>query len=119
RSHSWSRLRSGKGLLGALGAAAGLTMVNVLILSQASFFEDGDISTGVGLQLAAAAALIAIWSAVVELVVPSPQKTLQWESFPLALDDNALLPVLSALGALTVFQVLGLGECRLKPYLLW
>jgi len=53
----------------------------------------------------------------VEVSVPSPQKTLPCDGFPLALDDNAALPVLGALGAAGVFRVLGLGSCELRPWL--
>lgn len=109
----WSRLRSGKGLLGALGCAVVMTAANSVVLSKATF--DG---TPPPLdQLVLAAAMIATWTAAVEVSVPSPQKTLPCEGFPLAFDDNAALPVLGALGAAAVFRLLGLRECQLRPWL--
>lgn len=108
----WSRLSSGKGLLGALGCAVVLTAANSLVLARATF---GGAKPPLR-QLVLAAALIATWTGAVEVSVPSPQKTLPYDGFPLAFDDNATLPVLGALGALVAFKVLGLPECQLRPW---
>ncbi|CAM9724307.1 unnamed protein product [Choristocarpus tenellus] len=105
---------SGKGILGTLGAAVGLTAANILTLSRGTF----EVAPS-PLQLVSAAILIGSWAALVEVCVPSPQKTLPYDSFPLALDDNAVLPVLSALGAAGIFHMLGLGECQLGSWVLW
>lgn len=112
----WSRVKSGKGALGAVGCAVVLTVANSRVLTKATF--EGAAPPSVG-RLIFAGALIAIWTAVVELSVPSPQKTLPCDAFPLALDDNAVLPVLGAVGAAGVFSLLGLGECRLRPWIFW
>lgn len=103
-------MRTGKSLLGALGCAIVLTAANSVVLIQATF--DGTPPPIDRLVLAAA--LIAVWTATVELLVPSPQKTLPCDEFPLAFDDNAVLPVLGALGAAGVFRLLGLAECQLR-----
>lgn len=100
-------------MLGALGCAVVLTLANSVVLAKATF---GGSSPPFG-KLVQAAAMIASWTAVVELLVPSPQKTLKCDSFPLAFDDNAVLPVLGALGAAAVFRLLGLGACQLRPWL--
>lgn len=86
---------------------------NSVVLSKATF-EGGPAPLG---QLVLAAGLIATWAAAVEVSVPSPQKTLPCDGFPLAFDDNAVLPVLGALGAAVVFRVVGLGDCELRPWL--
>lgn len=90
-----------------------LLQANSVVLAKASF-EGGEASLG---QLVLAAGLIATWAAAAELSVPSPQKTLPCDGFPLAFDDNAVLPVVSALGAAVVFRVLRLGGCELRPWL--
>lgn len=113
RSVGWSRVRSGKGLLGALGCATVLTLANSVVLAKATF--DGE-TPPLG-RIVLAAGMIATWTGLVEVSVPSPQKTLPCDGFPLALDDNAALPVLGALGAAAVFNVLGLGSCELRPWL--
>lgn len=113
RSVRWSRLKSGKGMLGALGCAVVMTAANSVVLAKAAF----DGTTPPLRKLVQAALMMASWTAVVEMSVPSPQKTLRCESFPLAFDDNAVLPVLGALGAAVVFRVLGLGSCQLRPWL--
>lgn len=113
RSVKWSRVKSGKGLLGALGCATVLTVANAVVLAK-STFEGGAPPLG---RIVLAAGMIATWTGLVELSVPSPQKTLPCDGFPLALDDNAALPVLGALGAAAVFRFLGLGSCELRPWL--
>lgn len=70
-------------------------------------------------QTIAAGALLAVWTALVELAVPSPQKTLPCDAFPIALDDNLVLPIVGAAGAAGVFRLLGLGTCRLRPWVFW
>lgn len=113
RSVGWSRMRSGKGLLGALGCATVLTVANSVVLAKSTF---GGETPPLG-QLVLAAGMIATWTGLVELSVPSPQKTLPCDGFPLALDDNAALPVLGAFGAAAVFRLLDLGSCELRPWL--
>lgn len=102
-------------MLGAVGCAVVLTVANSVVLARAAF--DGTTTPPPLGKLVQAAAMIASWTAVVEMSVPSPQKTLKCDSFPLAFDDNAVLPVLGALGAAVVFRVLGLGSCQLRPWL--
>lgn len=113
RSVGWSRVRSGKGVLGALGCATALTVANSVVLAKSTF--DGE-TPPLG-RIVLAAGMIATWTAVVELSVPSPQKTLPCDAFPLALDDNAAIPVFGALGAAAVFHFLALGSCELPPML--
>lgn len=113
RSVKWSRVKSGKGLLGALGCATVLTVANSVVLAKSTF--NGE-APPLG-RIVLAAVMIATWTGLVELSVPSPQKTLPCDGFPLALDDNAALPVLGALGAATVFRFLALGSCELRPWL--
>lgn len=115
RSLGWSRVRSGKGLLGALGCAVVLTVANSVVLTKATF-DQGLPSPTLG-RIVLAAGMIAAWTGLVEVSVPSPQKTLPCEGFPLAFDDNAVLPVLGALGASAVFRALELGSCELRPWL--
>lgn len=69
-------------MLGALGCAVVLTASNSVVLSRASFAGTTPPPLG---KLVQAAAMIASWTAVVEMSVPSPQKTLKCDSFPLAL----------------------------------
>lgn len=69
-------------------------------------------------RLVRAAALIAIWTAFIEVAVPSPQKTLPCDGFPIAFDDNIVLPVLGALGAAAIFRLLELPDCQLRPWVL-
>ncbi|CAM9802681.1 unnamed protein product [Ectocarpus fasciculatus] len=116
RSVGWSRVGTGKGLLGALGCAAALTLANSFVLVKATFESSGAPPPPLR-RIVLAGGMIATWAAAVEVSVPSPQKTLPCEGFPLAFDDNAVLPVLSALGAAVVFSVLGLGSCELRPWL--
>ncbi|CAM9514480.1 unnamed protein product [Ectocarpus sp. 6 AP-2014] len=113
RSVGWSRVGTGKGLLGALGCATALTLANSFVLAKARF-ESGAPTLR---RIVLAGGMIAAWAAAVEVSVPSPQKTLPCEGFPLAFDDNAALPVLGAMGAAVVFRVLGLGSCELRPWL--
>lgn len=115
RSLGWSRVRSGKGLLGALGCAVVLTVANTIVLAKATF--DGGVTPPPLGRVVLAAGMIAAWTGMVEVGVPSPQKTLPCEGFPLAFDDNAVLPVLGALGAAAVFRFLELGSCDLRPWL--
>lgn len=103
-------------MLGALGCAMVLTVANSAVLAKATFIDGPSPPRG---RLVLAGAFIATWTAVVELSVPSPQKSLPCERFPLALDDNAALPVLGAVGAATVFRLLALGECTLRPWILF
>ncbi|CAM9274263.1 unnamed protein product [Ectocarpus sp. 12 AP-2014] len=114
RSVGWSRVGTGKGLLGALGCATALTLANSFVLAKATFGSGAPTLRRIVL----AGGMIAAWAAAVEVSVPSPQKTLPFEGFPLAFDDNAALPVLGAMGAAVVFRVLGLGSCELRPWLL-
>lgn len=116
RSLGWSRVRSGKGLLGALGCAMVLTLANSVVLAKATFDNTGAPPPSLG-RTVLAAGMIATWTGLVEVSVPSPQKTLPCEGFPLAFDDNAVLPVLGALGAAAVFRFLELGSCELRPWL--
>lgn len=115
RSVGWSRVRSGKGLLGALGCATALTLANSVVLAKATFVGPSP-PPPLG-RVVLAAGMIAAWTGLVEVSVPSPQKTLPCEGFPLAFDDNAVLPVLGALGAAAVFRALELGSCELRPWL--
>ncbi|CAM9293821.1 unnamed protein product [Chrysoparadoxa australica] len=103
RKLTWARIYSNKSILGTLAFAACMTGANYALLS--SFSCDEPLVAGL---------LIAAFASLVELLVPSPRLTLPWKSLPLALDDNAALPILASLGAALVFSTLDLAPCSIK-----
>jgi len=82
RSIEWAKLPNGKSIIGFLASATVCTCVMQLITCR--------WNTGLSFSLK-----VGIIAASAELMVPSPQITLPFESFPLGIDDNAVIPIVS------------------------
>jgi len=107
------RLLHGKSLAGTLGFFFCTSALSYFVLAAAG----ATLTAPLALALILAPALM---GAIVELVVPSPNLVLPFKSFPLGLDDNFMLPVMSSLGAHIAWKLLGSPLLPvLRPFVYW
>lgn len=105
----WSRIENGffgigrnKGLLGFVGGALVCVPLNYRVLSVAKWGVSGPLG-GKGAIALASLALGAAGS-LADLAVPTPSVTLPSKHFPLSIDDNFVVPVLSGFACTKIFN---------------
>ena len=112
-----TRLRNGKSVLGAAAGmlVAGASAYRIFACCRPS--PIGFIGRPAVLLLCAWLALAA---ALAELFIPTPQVTLPFKYFPLALDDNTMIPLVVALCYSTATVVLHFPSySAVAPWILW
>lgn len=107
-----ARLRNGKSIAGFVFAAT----VAVPVVFTAFYYSMWTTMTfNESLHVSI---LVGLAGALTELIVPSPQLILGWKHFPLGIDDNLFIPLIS--GAVCEFLLRSrLHDLVLSPYLLW
>lgn len=115
RQYRWARLSTNKSYLGTLAASVALSLLNCHLL----FKADWGLIRPESEVLVLAGIMIAALSSVAELCIPTPQLTCANKKFPVALDDNFVLPILGAAAAQFTFWLLKLPLCAHPKRLFW
>lgn len=105
------RLRHGKSIAGLLCASLACASFLFVIIAQAAY------STLKSPDVWMVAVIIASVGSLVEFCTPSPQIVIGTPRFPLAIDDNALIPIVCAVAARWVLRVT-YNTVELSPLLL-
>lgn len=108
-------LRNGKTLFGSLGClvACASTVLRILSIAQPLPPIHGlsrILTVSIG---------VALTTCVAEAIIPTPPLALPFAWFPLGLDDNLLLPLISAASAALLLDLTGMGAPKLRPHLIF
>lgn len=107
-----ARMRNGKSIAGFLFSATTAILLATLVLTQAT---DTDMPSA---DMYMIGFFVGFAGAVTELLIPSPQYLIGGSKFPLGIDDNAIIPVVSAAVCELLLQTTR-QTVVLSPLLLW
>lgn len=112
REMPWARLKNGKSVVGFVFAACAGITVAATTLAQAP-------ASSMSSKYAIAAGVLVGWAgATAELMVPTPRVVIGPKRIPITIDDNAIIPIVSA-AVCDALLNLDYHHVQLSPILFW